>query len=298
MVFRGFEVILIHSSSASEQLVRSASKSMEWKAFLGVLKPSPILKLSAPYYSHYSADNNPLWTGEKFEEYEEEEEVDFDDEILNSNFIDIDENSNSEQLKSRFFESEVNHYEKLFNNDENFSRWNEDEIFSFNGMQTNGNGNGNGNIAGYDSSEDIFTHINELHQQQILIDSSPENSFQNILPQMIPQNTNYIPPNINSPTLRPDAILPHFIPLIETLQSLSRPERPQVLLSMIGGRCGWKKAGYSKLRDYVIDAARYGYCIFGGEAPQEFVFFLNNLFSNLLIYLFLMKVGSNSSRVV
>lgn len=135
---------------------------------------------------------------------------------------------------------------------------NSSNTHNFNSQQTNFQHTGN----------DYFTFPLDYSQNQF--QTSEINNYHNYVDYQMKFGYSQQPFDTSGDKLQ---LIAKFAPLLETIRLLQRPDKPQVLLSMLGGRCDWKNMGYPKLRDYVLDAYQHGFCLFGGHPPQEFVFF-------------------------
>ena len=210
LVFRGFDIILLHTSCTSEKLVLTSTLNIDWNVFLGLAKSSS-MNLLTRTESNTNNNNNQLNIPVQLNNISTTEESFSPSSIEACSSIyynviidDVDNNEeNSIQVKNNDNTKISQHYLDIQNSSD------------------------------YQDTQPI--ELNTL---------SPHSSI----------DYGYPYPSDQQIEMEQQHIYNKFRPLLETIQLLQRSDKPQVLLSMLGGRCDWKNMGYSKLRDYVFDA--------------------------------------------
>lgn len=234
LTIRGFDVTLLHPANTLEKNLLSATKSVEWNVFLGLVKPNPLNLLTKTHSLKNDTPKSPFQIRKKS--------------TLSNESV---KSSPSVTL------SPITPYQ-----DQSSSNFTTNNIHE--------------NIL---SPQPInYQPISDYYPYQVEYGSNmmqqvdPNYQYNNFVEYNNNQMKYNYPSQFDSNSGEKLQIMAKFAPLLETIRLLQRPDKPQVLLSMLGGRCDWKNMGYSKLRDYILDAYQHGLCLFGGNPPQEFVY--------------------------
>ena len=288
-------MILLHNESASEQLIKVCVKNIEWSIFLGIKKYSTLNRLRKQKPTQLK--QNSLI--KQSPEHDKKEFLGINLGLglgggSNSPFINHQPSSiiNSPIPMQQAIAGNLIHSQFPPQPTEN--PYLPMEIYSHaHSHFSSDNSHADTSPAELDGLVNEYT-VSYPHNPNPFGNGIDNGNYLDYYP--IQSNSSNTSPNNTLPPMNFTNVHPKFIPLLETLHSLQRIDRQQVLLSMIGGRCDWKNMGYTKLRDYVIDAAQHGYCSFGGSPPQESVLFFpppflplpSFLFSSSLLLLFLL----------